>query len=125
MAAIGVFLLLCGWRLSTVFLVLLDDKRERVTYWDETPVTVLHYLLFRPRPGWMTTSTPRRRNFRRADLLCGTCRPVASRSQPGLRLAMVAHPDAGLLLARDGLAQVVSSELLACLTGRSSAQRTS
>ena len=30
-AALGVCLLLCGWRLSTVLLVLLDDKRERAT----------------------------------------------------------------------------------------------
>jgi hypothetical protein len=52
LAAIGVFLLLCGWRLSTVFLVLLDDRREHVTYWDETPGSMLHYLLLRPRPGW-------------------------------------------------------------------------
>jgi hypothetical protein len=58
MAAVGVFLLVCGWRLSTVFLVLLDDKRERVTYWDETPLTALHYLLFRPRPGWIDDFTP-------------------------------------------------------------------
>jgi hypothetical protein len=52
LAAVGVFFLLCGWRLSTIFLVLLDDKRERVTHWNETPATMLHYLLFRPRPGW-------------------------------------------------------------------------
>lgn len=52
LAAMGVFLLICGWRLSTVLLVLLDDKRERVTYWDETPSTMLYYLLFRPKPNW-------------------------------------------------------------------------
>ena len=52
MAAIGVFFLLSGWRLSTVLLVLSEDKRERVTYWDETPISMLHYLLFRPAPGW-------------------------------------------------------------------------
>jgi hypothetical protein len=51
-AAVGVFLLLCGWRLSTVLLVLSDDKREHVTHWDETPLSMLHYLLFRPWPGW-------------------------------------------------------------------------
>jgi hypothetical protein len=52
LGAVGVFFLLCGWRLSTVFLVLLDDKRERVTFWDETPIALLHELLLRPRPGW-------------------------------------------------------------------------
>jgi hypothetical protein len=52
MAAIGIFFLLSGWRLSTVFLVLTDDKRERVTSWDESPLSMLHYLLFRPWPGW-------------------------------------------------------------------------
>jgi hypothetical protein len=51
-AALGVFLLICGWRLSTVLLVLLDDRRERVTHWNETPWTMLHYLLHRPAPNW-------------------------------------------------------------------------
>ncbi len=51
-AAVGTCLLICGWRLSTVLLVLLDDKRERVTFWDETPLTLLHYLLHRPAPNW-------------------------------------------------------------------------
>ena len=55
---IGVFFLLSGWRLSTVLLVLSDDKRERVTYWDETPISMLHYLLFRPAPGWNLELTP-------------------------------------------------------------------
>jgi hypothetical protein len=52
LGAVGVFFLLCGWRLSTAFLVLLEDKRERVTSWDETPITLLNDLLLRPRPGW-------------------------------------------------------------------------
>ena len=51
-AALGIFLLLCGWRLSTVFLVLLDDQRERATYWDESPLAAIHYLLSRPAPNW-------------------------------------------------------------------------
>ena len=51
-AALGVCLLLCGWRLSTVLLVLLDDKRERATTWDESPLAALHYLLSRPAPNW-------------------------------------------------------------------------
>jgi hypothetical protein len=52
MAAIGVFFLMSGWRLATVLTVLADDKRERVTYWDETPFSMLRYLLSRPAPGW-------------------------------------------------------------------------
>ncbi len=52
LAALGVCLLICGWRLVTILLVILDDKRERVTFWDETPFTMLHYLLFRPGPNW-------------------------------------------------------------------------
>jgi len=52
LAALGAFLLICGWRLSTVLLVLFGDKRERVTSWDETPATLLHYLLYRPAPNW-------------------------------------------------------------------------
>ena len=52
MAAVGAFLLLAGWRLSTVLLVLSDDKRERVTAWDETPLAMVHYLISRPTPGW-------------------------------------------------------------------------
>jgi hypothetical protein len=52
MAAIGILFLLSGWRLSTMLLVLSEDKRERVTYWDETPISMLHYLLLRPAPGW-------------------------------------------------------------------------
>ncbi|MDR3620623.1 MAG: hypothetical protein P4L85_14825 [Paludisphaera borealis] len=51
-AAVGVFLLMCGWRLSTILLILLDDKRERVTYWNETPFTLFHYLIHRPSPHW-------------------------------------------------------------------------
>ncbi len=52
MAAIGVFFALSGWRLSTVLLVLADDKRERVTFWNESPFSILHYLLLRPAPDW-------------------------------------------------------------------------
>ncbi len=51
-AAFGVFFLLCGWRLITVFLVLLEDRRERVTFWDETPLSLLQSLLARPSPHW-------------------------------------------------------------------------
>jgi len=57
LAALGVCLLICGWRLSTIAFVLLDDKRERVTYWDETPSSLLHYLLFRPGPNWTADFT--------------------------------------------------------------------
>ena len=51
-AAVGVFFLICGWRLCTMLPVLLEDKREQVTFWDETPLSLLRYLLSRPRPGW-------------------------------------------------------------------------
>ena len=36
MAAVGVFLVISGWRLATVYLVLLDDRREAMTLWDES-----------------------------------------------------------------------------------------
>jgi hypothetical protein len=51
-AAVGVFFLVSGWRLSTVLLVLSEDKREHVTHWDETPFSMIQYLLIRPKPGW-------------------------------------------------------------------------
>jgi hypothetical protein len=51
-AAFGVCLTLCGWRLMTVLLVLLEDRRERVTEWDESLMAVLHHLLARPLPNW-------------------------------------------------------------------------
>ncbi len=49
-AAVGIFLLLCAWRLCTVFPVLLDDRRERATYWDESPLAAFHYLLSHRHP---------------------------------------------------------------------------
>jgi hypothetical protein len=54
LAAAGVFFILCGWRLATVLPVLLEDRRERVTWWDESLVAVLRYLLDRPIPDWST-----------------------------------------------------------------------
>ncbi len=51
-AACGVFLTLCGWRLMTVLLVLLEDRRERVTEWDESLLAVIYHLLARPLPNW-------------------------------------------------------------------------
>lgn len=51
-AAVGLFLALAGWRLATVLPILLDDRRERVTSWDETPITLFHYLTHRPAPDW-------------------------------------------------------------------------
>ena len=114
MAALGLFLLLCGWRLSTVLLVLLDDRRERVTYWDETPFTMLHYLLTRP-PAELDRGLQRcdRLGLRRTDLLRRTSRPAARRLEPGFRLAMVAHHGDGLLLACDRIRSLVSAEFLA------------
>jgi hypothetical protein len=52
LAAAGTFLALSGWRLATVFLVLREDRRERVTYWDESLVSTIRSLLDRPRPDW-------------------------------------------------------------------------
>jgi hypothetical protein len=69
LAAAGVFFLLCGWRLVPMFLVLLDDQRERVTYWNETPVTMLHYLLYRPGPNWTDAFDAVRGSFF-ADVSC-------------------------------------------------------
>src|SRR5262249_45750479 len=48
----GVLLLICGWRLGPVPPVILEARRERVTYWNETPASMLHYLLLRPDPNW-------------------------------------------------------------------------
>jgi hypothetical protein len=52
LAALGAFLVLCGWRLATVLLVMRDDLRERITSWDESPFVIFHYLLARPKPDW-------------------------------------------------------------------------
>src|SRR5262249_4926831 len=54
LAAAGTFFALCGWRLATVLLVLRDDQRERITFWDESPLALLRYLLSRPIPDWPT-----------------------------------------------------------------------
>jgi hypothetical protein len=51
-ASLGLFLALCGWRLAPTLLVLLDDQRERVTIWDESPWAAFTYLLARPAPNW-------------------------------------------------------------------------
>jgi hypothetical protein len=52
LAAVGTSLLLCGWRLSTVLLVLLEDRREQITSWNESPASLFHYLIHRPSPTW-------------------------------------------------------------------------
>lgn len=52
LAAAGVFLVLCGWRLATVIPVLLEDRRERVTYWDESLTGFLYALINRPLRDW-------------------------------------------------------------------------
>jgi hypothetical protein len=52
LAAAGTCLLLCGWRLATVLPVLAGDLRERITYWDESPLAILHYLVARPAANW-------------------------------------------------------------------------
>ena len=52
LGALGIFLTLCSWRLITIFLVLLEDHRERVTEWDESLIAMIHHLLIRPSPDW-------------------------------------------------------------------------
>jgi hypothetical protein len=69
LAALGVFLIVCGWRLATMLLVLQDDRRERVTFWDESPMVVFHYLLARPKPGW-TLELPGQFHAVYIDLIC-------------------------------------------------------
>ena len=54
-AAIGTCLLLCGWRMATVALVILDDERGWPTAWDVSPRGTLHHMLYRPGPNWSTT----------------------------------------------------------------------
>jgi hypothetical protein len=51
-AALGVFLLLAGWRLATVYPVLRDDRREAMTLWDEPLSAIVRHLLVRPDPAW-------------------------------------------------------------------------
>jgi hypothetical protein len=55
LAAVGIFFALCGWRLATVLDVMQVDARGRATYWDESPVSVLHFVANRPRTDWSTT----------------------------------------------------------------------
>ena len=50
--AVGLFLALSGIRLATVLAVLRDDNRQRITYWDESPLAQVHHLLDRPIVGW-------------------------------------------------------------------------
>jgi len=51
-AALGLCLALCGWRLATALLVMRDDQREQVTRWDESPWAAFGYLLARPASNW-------------------------------------------------------------------------
>ena len=53
--AVGTFFLLCGWRFVTVVLVILEDRRDRASYWDESPLSALHFLLDRPGSDWSTS----------------------------------------------------------------------
>ena len=55
-AALGVFLAMSGWRLATVYPVLLDDRREAITLWDESILDVGRYLLDRPGTDWPEVS---------------------------------------------------------------------
>lgn len=51
-AAAGVFSLLSGWRLATMWPVLAEDRREAITLWDESLPAVLRHLLTRPTANW-------------------------------------------------------------------------
>jgi hypothetical protein len=48
--ALGVFLALSGWRLSTTVFVMRDFPRHHQTFWSETLWTILRNCLARPRP---------------------------------------------------------------------------
>jgi hypothetical protein len=52
LAAAGTFLALSGWRTATMFPLMLEDKRERVTLWSESLTSAIRCLLDRPRPDW-------------------------------------------------------------------------
>ncbi len=58
LAAAGAFFALCGWRLTTVLLVLMDDRREPITRWDESLVSVIRCLLVRPPSDWTSVISP-------------------------------------------------------------------
>jgi len=68
-AAAGVCLLLCGWRLATVIDVLLDDAREWASFWDLPISSIVNALIDRPDPRW-TTEIPVRHL---ADFIETTC----------------------------------------------------
>jgi hypothetical protein len=51
-AALGMCLAICGWRLGPVLEVLADDQREQISFWDESLLAVPHYLLQRPAANW-------------------------------------------------------------------------
>jgi hypothetical protein len=68
-AAAAMFLALCGWRLAVVLPVLLDDKRERVTFWNESIFSIFRHLITRPDPDW-STALPGRFHARYIDLAC-------------------------------------------------------
>ena len=114
LAAIGVFLLICGWRLSTVLLVILDDKRERITYWDESPSTMLHYLLYRPGPNWTDDfNAAAGLDVRRATCYVGPLVLVLALLSLASGWRWWHTLTAVVLLAGDRLDAVVSAELLA------------
>ena len=71
MPAVGIFLLIAGWRLFTVFLVLREDRREAMTLWDEPLAAVFRYLLVRPEPHWPDAITGRTGRLTCPHQLCG------------------------------------------------------
>jgi hypothetical protein len=67
--AVGVVLLLSGWRLGTAWMVQRDDLREHTASWNESFTSVLHDLLDRPSPGW-AESIPSTAPFSFSETTC-------------------------------------------------------
>ncbi len=68
-SAIGVVLLLAGWRLATAWMVQRDDLREHTASWDESFTAVVHDLLDRPSPDW-AESIPSTAPFAFSETTC-------------------------------------------------------
>ena len=114
LAAVGVFLGVCGWRLIPILLVLADDKREQITHWDESLFAVPHYLLTRPLPNWPKVIPGRHwATVYRADQLRRSRRRLACSGEPGTGMALVAYLDPRHRLVGNRLDAMVSPQLLA------------
>ena len=111
--AVSVLLTLAGWRLATTGLVYRDFPRPYHTRFDLSPWSILMCLITRPRGEDML----RIRFTEYWELLwyIGPVALCAGGSEPGARLAMVAHAYRRVHLARGRLIRVVPPELLAFL----------